>query len=231
MGFLEERADLANRVAVIVGGGGGLGRAIAVDLARAGVHLGLVDRNEQLLADTVGTAERAGVRVFSIAGDGRDPEVLARFFAQTDEAFDRLDILVNVVGGTGILVNRRRATPQAAKRMWDRTDLTPRDVDVAGLYDGFIFIALQWLEALGFCGEGESGPFVAEGNTRAGGIIPTNTDGGACNVGRRHGANFFVEVTRQLRGECGDRQLANPQVGVVSNSVGGFAACALMTAG
>jgi short chain dehydrogenase len=100
VGFLEERADLANRVAVVVGGGGGLGRAIAVDLARAGVHLGLVDRNEQLLADTVGTAERAGVRVFSMAGDGRDPEVLARFFTQTDEAFDRLDILVNVVGGT-----------------------------------------------------------------------------------------------------------------------------------
>jgi 3-oxoacyl-[acyl-carrier protein] reductase len=100
VGFLEERADLANRVAVIVGGGGGLGRAIAVDLARAGVHLGLLDRNEQLLADTVSTAERAGVGVTSMTGDGRDPEVLAHFFAQTDEAFDRLDILVNVVGGT-----------------------------------------------------------------------------------------------------------------------------------
>jgi acetyl-CoA acetyltransferase len=119
---------------------------------------------------------------------------------------------------------------RAAKTMWSRTDLTPADVDVAGLYDGFTFIALQWLEAPGFCGEGESGPFVAEGNTRPGGAIPTNTDGGACNVGRRHGANFFIEVTRQLRGESGERQIPGARVGVASNAVGGFAGCALLTA-
>ncbi|MGE0879607.1 MAG: thiolase family protein [Acidimicrobiia bacterium] len=121
---------------------------------------------------------------------------------------------------------------RAAKRMWSRTELKPSDVQVAGLYDGFTFIAMQWLEALGFCGLGESGPFVGEGNTRPGGRIPTNTDGGACNVGRRHGANFFIEVTRQLRGEgeCGDRQIPGARVGVVSNAVGGFAGCALLTA-
>jgi acetyl-CoA acetyltransferase len=119
----------------------------------------------------------------------------------------------------------------ASKRLWSRTDLKPADVGVAGLYDGFTFIAMQWLEALGFCGEGESGPFVTEGNTRANGVIPTNTDGGACNVGRRHGANFFIEVTRQLRGTAGDRALPNkPTAGVVSNAVGGFAAAALLTA-
>jgi acetyl-CoA acetyltransferase len=119
---------------------------------------------------------------------------------------------------------------RAAKTMWSRTDLTPADVGIAGLYDGFTFITMQWLEALGFCGEGESGPFVAEGNTRPGGAIPTNTDGGACNVGRRHGANFFIEVTRQLRGECGDRQIPGARVGVASNAVGGFSGCALLTA-
>jgi acetyl-CoA acetyltransferase len=119
----------------------------------------------------------------------------------------------------------------AARRMWSRTDLKPSDVGVAGLYDGFTVIAMQWLEALGFCGIGESGPFVSAGNTRADGIIPTNTDGGACNVGRRHGANFFIEVTRQLRGTAGDRALPNkPTVGVVSNAVGAFAASALLTA-
>jgi acetyl-CoA acetyltransferase len=119
----------------------------------------------------------------------------------------------------------------AARRMWSRTDLKPSDVGVAGLYDGFSFIALQWLEALGFCGEGESGPFVAAGNTRPDGIIPTNTDGGACNVGRRHGANFFIEVTRQLRGTAGDRALPRkPAVGVAANAVGAFSGCALLTA-
>ncbi len=119
----------------------------------------------------------------------------------------------------------------AAERMWSRTDLKPKDVQTAGLYDGFTFIAMQWMEALGFCGEGESGDFIRSGATGVDGSLPTNTDGGACNVGRRHGANFFIEVTRQLRGTAGERALpSNPKVGVVSNAVGGFAACALLTA-
>jgi acetyl-CoA acetyltransferase len=126
----------------------------------------------------------------------------------------------------------RSAPWNAARRMWSRTSLMPRDVGVAGLYDGFSIIALQWMEALGFCGEGESGSFVSSGETRPDGRLPTNTDGGACNVGRRHGANYFVEVVRQLRGTAGDRALASsPQVGVVGNAVGPFAACALLTAG
>ena len=50
------------------------------------------------------------------------------------------------------------AVRDAGAMMWDRTDLTPADVDVAELYDGFSFIALAWLEALRFCGHGEGGP-------------------------------------------------------------------------
>jgi len=132
-----------------------------------------------------------------------------------------------------LLEDMPRSSPwRAAERMWSRTTLRPADVDVAGLYDGFTFIAMQWLEALGFCGLGESGPFVESGATRLDGSIPTNTDGGACNVGRRHGANFFIEVTRQLRGgQCGERQVPGAEVGVVSNAVGGYASCALLTAG
>jgi acetyl-CoA acetyltransferase len=52
------------------------------------------------------------------------------------------------------------ALRDAAAQLWTRTDLTPADVDVAELYDGFSFIALCWLEALGFCGKGEGGPFI-----------------------------------------------------------------------
>jgi acetyl-CoA acetyltransferase len=125
----------------------------------------------------------------------------------------------------------RSSTYVAARRMWTKTDLQPSDVQIAGLYDGFSFIALQWMEALGLVGEGESGPFVLDGGMRKDGRLPTNTDGGACNVGRRHGANFFIEVTRQLRGECGDRQIPGVEVGVCSNSVLGFSACALLTGG
>ena len=76
---------------------------------------------------------------------------------------------------------------------------------------------------------GESGPFIEEGNTRLGGTIPVNTDGGACNFGRRHGANFCIESVRQLRGECGDRQVPDAEVGVWANAVGPFSGAVLMT--
>jgi acetyl-CoA acetyltransferase len=118
----------------------------------------------------------------------------------------------------------------AARELWSRTDLGPQDVDFAQLYDGFTIITFQWLEALGFCKLGEAGPFIESGNTRLGGTIPTNTDGGACNVGRRHGANFCIESVRQLRGECGQRQVAGAEVGVWANAVGPFSGVVLMTA-
>ena len=121
------------------------------------------------------------------------------------------------------------APEPCARTLWSRTDLKPKDVSCAQLYDGFSIIAFQWLEALGFCEIGGAGPFVAEGNTRLGGKLPTNTDGGACNVGRRHGSNFCIEATRQLRGQCGDRQVPDAEVAVWTNGVGPFAGAVLMT--
>ena len=59
--------------------------------------------------------------------------------------------------------------------------------------------------------------------------LTVNTDGGACNVGRRHGANFCIETVRQLRGECGQRQIENAEVGVWANAVGPFSGAVLMT--
>jgi acetyl-CoA acetyltransferase len=55
-----------------------------------------------------------------------------------------------------------------------------------------------------------------------------NTDGGACNVGRRHGANFCIEAVRQLRGECGARQVKDARVAVFSNSFGPFCGATLL---
>jgi acetyl-CoA acetyltransferase len=117
-----------------------------------------------------------------------------------------------------------------AERMWSRTDLVPDDVDSAHLYDGFSIITFEWLEALGFCGRGESGPFVEDGNTRLDGAIPLNTDGGATNFGRRHGANFCIEAVRQIRGQAGERQVPGADVSVWSNAVGCFSGCVLLTA-
>ena len=118
-----------------------------------------------------------------------------------------------------------------AEKLWSRTSLAAADVDVAELYDGFTIITFQWLEALGFCGLGESGPFIQEGHTRLGGSLPVNTDGGACNVGRRHGANFCHEAVQQLRGESGVRQVPGAEVAVWTNAVGCFSGAVLLTSG
>ncbi|MGE0384674.1 MAG: SDR family NAD(P)-dependent oxidoreductase [Gammaproteobacteria bacterium] len=100
--FLESRLGLTGRFAIIVGGGGGLGRASAVDLARAGVVVALCDRNQELLDETVaGIRADGGAVALAQVLDARDPEALGRFFADCDaHNGGRLDILVNVVGGT-----------------------------------------------------------------------------------------------------------------------------------
>ena len=103
------------------------------------------------------------------------------------------------------------ALRDAGAQLWTRTDLTPADVDVAELYDGFSFITLCWLEALGFCGKGEGGPFIDGGaNIARDGVVPLNTHGGQLSSGRLHGYGFLHEACVQLRGEGGDRQVVRP---------------------
>jgi len=125
------------------------------------------------------------------------------------------------------------AARDAASMMWSRTDLGPADVDVAELYDGFSFLALVWLEALGFCPKGEGGPFV-EGGTRIAleGPLPLNTQGGQLSGGRLHGFGFLHEACVQLWGEGGGRQVADdPQVAVASAGGGPLASSMLLTRG
>src|ERR1700722_4513236 len=98
--FLDERAALAGKVALVAGGGGGLGRAVALDFARAGMHLALCDRDADGLASTAAEARDIGASVTEGPLDVRDSDALGGFFTEADGAFDRLDVLVNVVGGT-----------------------------------------------------------------------------------------------------------------------------------
>jgi len=124
------------------------------------------------------------------------------------------------------------ACRDAAAMLWERTDLTPADVDVAELYDGFSFITLAWLEALGFCGHGEAGGFV-DGGTRIAreGQLPLNTHGGQLSAGRLHGYGFLHEASVQLWGEAGDRQVpGGPEVAAVGAGGGPLAGCLLLTA-
>jgi acetyl-CoA acetyltransferase len=132
------------------------------------------------------------------------------------------------------------ALRDAAAMMWERTDLTPADVDVAELYDGFSFIALAWLEALGFCGKGEGGPFV-DGGTRIAreacgtdGGVALNTHGGQLSAGRLHGFGFLHEACLQLWGEAGQRQCHRPdgslpEVGIAAAGGGPLASTLLLT--
>jgi acetyl-CoA acetyltransferase len=126
----------------------------------------------------------------------------------------------------------KMASIEAAADMWSRTDLKPADVDLAELYDGFTFLTFAWLEALGFCGDGEAGPFVEGGKRIAlGGDLPLNTYGGQLSAGRMHGYWVLHEACLQLRGEAGARQVQDAEVAVVSNGGGPIAGCLLLSRG
>jgi acetyl-CoA acetyltransferase len=121
------------------------------------------------------------------------------------------------------------AAAGAGAHLWSRTDLKPSDVDVAGLYDGFTVLTLFWLEGMGFCGKGESGPFV-EGGTRIAldGELPLATSGGQLSAGRLHAFGHLHEVCLQLRGQAEGRQVDDPKVGAVSAGAGPLASCLLL---
>ncbi|MEB3030156.1 thiolase C-terminal domain-containing protein [[Mycobacterium] nativiensis] len=105
-----------------------------------------------------------------------------------------------------------------AAHLWSRTTLRPADVDVAELYDGFSFNCLSWIEALGFCGIGESKSFLDGGaNIARDGVLPLNTHGGQLSHGRTHGMGLIHEAVTQLRGEAGERQVAGARVAVASS--------------
>jgi acetyl-CoA acetyltransferase len=122
------------------------------------------------------------------------------------------------------------ANRDAAAHLWSRTDLEPADVDLVELYDGFSFLAMSWLEALGFCPVGESGPFI-DGGTRIAldGALPLNTHGGQLSAGRLHGYGFLHEAVLQLRREGGERQVpGDPEVAVAAAGGGNTCGCLLL---
>ena len=123
------------------------------------------------------------------------------------------------------------ANADAAAMLWRRTDLRPSDVDVAELYDGFSFLALSWLEALGFCAPGEGGPYVEGGVriSRDGGGVPLNTGGGQLSGGRLHGFGHLHEAVLQLRGGADAHQVAPaPEVALAAAGGGPLASCLLL---
>ena len=100
--------------------------------------------------------------------------------------------------------------------------LRPSDVDVAELYDAFTINTILFLEDLGFCPKGEGGRFVAGGAIAPGGTFPVNTNGGGlsyCHPGM-YGIFLFIEAARQIRGECGARQIEGCEVALAHGNGG-----------
>jgi len=100
---------------------------------------------------------------------------------------------------------------RAADALWRRAGVGPSEVDIAQLYDCFTVSVILQLEAFGFCGRGEGGPFVASGAIRHDGSLPINTGGGHLSEGYVHGMNHIVQAVRQLRGEA-DMQIPDAEL-------------------
>ncbi|MGV0605156.1 acetyl-CoA acetyltransferase [Mycolicibacterium sp. XJ1904] len=115
------------------------------------------------------------------------------------------------------------AAAQSGPRAFAQAGVTPDDIDVCQLYDSFTSTVLLTIEDLGFCAKGEGGPYIGSGALRPDGALPTNTDGGglaSCHPGMR-GMFLMVEAVRQLRGECGERQVERARLACV-HAMGGF---------
>lgn len=129
------------------------------------------------------------------------------------------------------------ATHQAAvvsgQAAFAMAGLTPADIDVTEIYDSFTITVIMTLEALGFCGRGEGGAFVSGQRTAPGGPFPLNTNGGGlsyCHPGM-YGIFLLIEATRQLRGECGPRQVENARIALAHGTGGVLSSAATVILG
>ncbi len=105
---------------------------------------------------------------------------------------------------------------------YGRSGLSAKDMDVVEVYDAFTINTILFLEDLGFCKKGEGGAFVSGGHIAPGGKLPVNTNGGGlsyCHPGM-YGLFLLIESVRQLRGECGARQIAGANTAIAHGNGG-----------
>jgi acetyl-CoA acetyltransferase len=105
----------------------------------------------------------------------------------------------------------------AGRRAFAMAGITPADVDVLEIHDGFSWFVVAGLEALGFCGHGEGGPFVEGGRIELGGALPVNTHGGSLSEAHASGINHVIEAVRQLRRTVEPERQVDCETVVVAN--------------
>jgi acetyl-CoA acetyltransferase len=121
----------------------------------------------------------------------------------------------------------------SGERAFKMAGLTPKDIDVVEVYDSFTYTALVTVEELGFCAKGEGGPFLANQRTAPGGDFPMNTNGGGLSYTHpgMYGMFLILEAVRQLRGECGERQVAGARTALVNGTGGSLSATGTLILG
>ena len=124
--------------------------------------------------------------------------------------------------GRGVRDFLEIAPAQSGKLAFERAGVTHKDIDMAMIYDSFTITVLATLENLGFCKAGEGGAFVTGGRLRYDGELPINTDGGGLSSDHpgMRGIFLVIEAVKQLRAECGLRQVRNCNIALV-NGIGG----------
>jgi len=161
----------------------------------------VTDGGGALVLTTPARARGLDVRPVYLLGSGH---------CTTHQTISNMPDLVN----TGARVSGAIAYAQAG--------LTSSDIDVVGLYDAFTINTILFLEDLGFCAKGEGGAFVSGGRIAPGGVVPVNTNGGGlsyCHPGM-YGIFLLIEAVRQLRGECGERQVNGAEVALAHGNGG-----------
>jgi acetyl-CoA acetyltransferase len=114
------------------------------------------------------------------------------------------------------------AAVESGRRAYEMAGVGAGDIDVAMLYDAFTINTILFLEDLGFCPKGEGGSFVTGGRIAPGGSLPVNTNGGGlsyCHPGM-YGLFLLIEAVRQLRGECGERQVKGAETAIAHGNGG-----------
>lgn len=114
------------------------------------------------------------------------------------------------------------ALAECGPRALAQAGLSVGDIDVVQLYDAFTINTILFLEDLGFCPKGEGGRFVEGGRIAPGGALPVNTNGGglSCMHPGMYGLFTLVEAVRQLRGECGERQVTGARTAIAQGNGG-----------